>query len=77
MQPPFSISLYPGTGTADGKSGDHVLLAPAYNITESEIRQIVDTTAAVITKFFKMYADRGVGREERGRLDGDGVEEVA
>lgn len=52
MQPPYSISLYPGNGTVDGKSGDHVLLAPAYNITESDIRLIVDTTVKVIEDFF-------------------------
>jgi hypothetical protein len=52
MQQPYSISLYPGTGCADGKSGDHVILAPAYNITSEEVRQIVDITAQVIVRFF-------------------------
>ena len=55
MQPCFSISLYPGTGTKDGHCGDHVLLAPAYNITEREIRYIVDKTAAVIERFFELH----------------------
>ena len=58
MQEPYNISLYPGSGTKDGLKGDHVLLAPAYNVTEEEIRHIVDTTAAVITEFFRLYADR-------------------
>ena len=34
------ISLYPGTGTKDGISGDHILLAPAYNLGSQEIEQI-------------------------------------
>ena len=75
LQPPFSISLYPGTGTADGRRGDHVLLAPAYNVTEEDIRYIVDTTAAAITKFFKGYLDR----QKAGPAGGEdgGVDEVA
>lgn len=77
MQDPFNISLYPGTGTMDGKHGDHVLLAPAYNVTEEEIRYIVDTTAAAITRFFKLYADRGIAREEDARLGSNGVDEAA
>jgi hypothetical protein len=56
MHEPFNISLYPGSGTVDGKKGDHVLIAPAYNITADEIREIVDTTATVIKQFFRRYA---------------------
>lgn len=53
MQSPYNISLYPGTGSTDGRSGDHILLAPAYNCTESDIRHIVDTAAAVVKNFFR------------------------
>jgi hypothetical protein len=53
MQPPFNISIYPGTGTADGVKGDHILLAPAYNITSEEVHLIVEITAAVIEEFFR------------------------
>lgn len=60
MQDPFNISLYPGSGTMDGRRGDHVLIAPAYNVTEEEIRQIVDTTVRVIKQFFRKYADRSL-----------------
>ncbi|KAK3686722.1 hypothetical protein LTR37_019514 [Vermiconidia calcicola] len=62
MQEPYNISLYPGTGTADGRRGDHVLLAPAYNVTEEDIRYIVDTTASVIEQFFRPHIDRGALR---------------
>ena len=57
MQEPYNISLYPGSGTVDGLRGDHVILAPAYNVTELEIRTIVDTTAAVVFQFFRKVAD--------------------
>lgn len=52
MEPDYSISIYPGTGTVDGKFGDHVLLAPAYNVTRAEVEKIVDLTTKVITDFF-------------------------
>lgn len=46
------MSIYPGTGTADGKKGDHVLLAPAYNSTKVDIETIVERTAKLIEAFF-------------------------
>jgi hypothetical protein len=55
MQKPYSISLYPGTGSADGRRGDHILLAPAYTITSDEVRQVVDVVVAVVTRYFAMH----------------------
>ena len=52
LQEPFNISLYPSTGSVDGVSGDHVLLAPAYNVTVDEIDYIVRQTAKVVQKVF-------------------------
>ncbi|KAG9686998.1 PLP-dependent transferase, partial [Aureobasidium melanogenum] len=49
---PHNITLYPGTGTADGKIGDHILLAPAYNVTAEVIELIVQKTAKVIEEYF-------------------------
>lgn len=36
------LLIYPGGGTVDGRSGDHILLAPAYNVTDNELEMIVD-----------------------------------
>jgi hypothetical protein len=36
------LLVYPGGGTADGRSGDHILLAPPYNVTDGELEIIVD-----------------------------------
>jgi len=36
------LLVYPGGGTIDGRRGDHVLLAPPYNVTEAEIDVIID-----------------------------------
>ncbi|KAK6007281.1 hypothetical protein QM012_006289 [Aureobasidium pullulans] len=53
LSDPHNITLYPGTGTADGKIGDHILLAPAYNVTEEVIELIVRKTARVIEAYFQ------------------------
>lgn len=55
MQQPYNISLYPGTGSADGRRGDHIIIAPAYTITSDEIRFIVDTVERVIVRFFNNH----------------------
>ena len=36
------LLIYPGGGTADGRSGDHILLAPPYNVSDEELDMIVD-----------------------------------
>jgi adenosylmethionine-8-amino-7-oxononanoate aminotransferase len=36
------LLIYPGGGTADGRLGDHILLAPPYNVTNDELEMIVD-----------------------------------
>jgi len=53
MHPDYGISLYPGTGTVDGKVGDHVLIAPAYTVTESDVELIVDLAARVVEHVFE------------------------
>lgn len=52
MDPEFAISLYAASGTADGTRGDHVLLAPPYNVTKEEIDLIVERTGRVIESVF-------------------------
>ncbi|KAL2816472.1 PLP-dependent transferase [Aspergillus granulosus] len=37
------VAIYPGAGTVDGERGDHVLLAPPYNVTNDELETIVRT----------------------------------
>ncbi|WP_448090685.1 aspartate aminotransferase family protein [Pseudomonas azerbaijanoccidentalis] len=39
------MACYPSGGTADGVRGDHILFAPPYIITESQLDDIVDITA--------------------------------
>ncbi|KAF4505884.1 hypothetical protein G6O67_007787 [Ophiocordyceps sinensis] len=35
------LAVYPGTGTADGLRGDHVILSPPYNASDSEFGDMV------------------------------------
>jgi adenosylmethionine-8-amino-7-oxononanoate aminotransferase len=42
------LGCYPGGGTLDGKSGDHVLLAPPYIATPADIDMIVDRLGAAV-----------------------------
>jgi adenosylmethionine-8-amino-7-oxononanoate aminotransferase len=42
------LMIYPGGGTIDGRLGDHILLAPPYNVTEEELDMIVDLLADTI-----------------------------
>jgi len=53
MEEPYSISLYPGTGSVDGIRGDHVIISPAYTVTSEEVEMIVDRAVAVIEDFFR------------------------
>ena len=53
------IMMYPGTGSADGKKGDHLIISPPYNTTDEEISLIVATAAQVIdSAFTQILRDR-------------------
>jgi len=67
MQEPNNISLYPGTGSVNGCSGDHILIAPAYTVTAQEIQHLVDVTARVIELFFQKHGERYQGKSGGGR----------
>jgi adenosylmethionine-8-amino-7-oxononanoate aminotransferase len=42
------LLIYPGGGTVDGRVGDHILLAPPYNVTDGELDIIVDLLAETL-----------------------------
>ena len=42
------LLVYPGSGTVDGLRGDHVLLAPPYNVTDAEVDVIVERLGAAV-----------------------------
>jgi len=47
------LGCYPGGGTVDGKSGDHVLLAPPYIATPEDIDEIVDRLGHAVDSALK------------------------
>jgi adenosylmethionine-8-amino-7-oxononanoate aminotransferase len=42
------LLVYPGSGTVDGRRGDHVLLAPPYNVTDTELDVIVERLGVAV-----------------------------
>jgi len=50
------LLVYPMGGTIDGKSGDHVLVAPPFIVSEAEIDQIVDRLKQSIDESLGMVA---------------------
>lgn len=49
---PYSIMVYPGGGTVDGVSGDHIIIAPAYTVTTEDIEYVAQTVSRLIEDFF-------------------------
>ncbi len=47
------LICYPGGGTADGKRGDHVLMAPPFIITETQLDELVDKLAGAVATSLK------------------------
>src|SRR5438128_7340477 len=47
------LACYPAGGTADGRRGDHVLLAPPYVSTSGDIDMIVDRLGAAVDRALK------------------------
>ena len=48
------LLVYPMGGTIDGRSGDHVLLAPPFIVTESDVDHIVDRLAVSVEAALSM-----------------------
>ncbi|KAJ2967620.1 hypothetical protein NQ176_g9573 [Zarea fungicola] len=54
------LSVYPGAGTADGIKGDHIIIAPAYNMSDDEfdemLRLLTETYNAVEKEVMGRFA---------------------
>ncbi|TVY32667.1 putative aminotransferase [Lachnellula subtilissima] len=53
LLPPYNMTVYAGTGTADGVNGDHIMLAPPYILKKKDVDHIVKVISAVIKDVFK------------------------
>jgi adenosylmethionine-8-amino-7-oxononanoate aminotransferase len=52
ISPAFNMTVYPGTGSADGVRGDHIILAPSYIVTKKDVDHIVNVVSAVVHHVF-------------------------
>ena len=41
------VAIYPGMGTVDGRKGDHVIVSPAYTVTDDELKTILKAVREV------------------------------
>jgi adenosylmethionine-8-amino-7-oxononanoate aminotransferase len=48
----LGLAVYPGVGAADGVRGDHVLLAPPFNISESQLDMVIERLADAVSAAF-------------------------
>lgn len=46
------IAVYPGSGTADGIAGDHIIIAPPYNVSRAEIDEISERVSRLVADYF-------------------------
>ena len=46
------LMCYPGTGTIDGVRGDHVLLAPPFNIAGKHVGEITERLGRTLDRVF-------------------------
>jgi hypothetical protein len=53
----YDISLFPVTGSADGWSGDHILLVPPYIVQKEDVEEIVDRVGGVVDGVFRELAE--------------------
>ncbi|KAL9610676.1 MAG: hypothetical protein Q9167_004624 [Letrouitia subvulpina] len=50
------VAVYPGVGTVDGVHGDHVLVAPPYNISRNDVEKIVLVLKGSIEEIFQNFS---------------------
>ena len=56
------IMLYPGTGSADGRKGDHIIIAPPYTITAEEVEMVVAVAQKAVDSPLKRLLQSNVTR---------------
>jgi len=56
------LIIYPGSGSVDGILGDHLMVAPPFVITETEIDEVVSLLRRAILEVWESVSSR----EKRG-----------
>ncbi|KAI1809859.1 exocyst complex protein exo70 [Poronia punctata] len=68
---PYSIAVYPGSGTVDGVNGDHIIISPAYNITQADVEIIATTVQRLVEDYFKREKSGRHAADEEARAEVD------
>ena len=53
---PYGLAIYPGTGTADGINGDHIIVSPPYTISAADVEDIVQRLERLVKDYFEAKA---------------------
>lgn len=53
------VMMYPGTGSVDGRKGDHIIIAPPYTVTAEEIEMIVTAARNAVDSAFQQILVNG------------------
>ena len=61
----LGVAVYPGAGTVDGTKGDHAILSPPYNVTEEQLKNIVEVLKLTYDRLEKEVDDSPVILHER------------
>jgi len=48
----YLVNVYPGSGSADGIRGDHIIISPAFNIRSDEVEWLVETIGRLVDDYF-------------------------
>ncbi|PNP56408.1 hypothetical protein THARTR1_03564 [Trichoderma harzianum] len=59
----LGVAVYPCVGTVDGVVGDHILLAPPFNISENELEIVISTLRRAYDEV-ELHYDSATRREE-------------
>lgn len=49
------LIVYPGSGTADGVQGEHVLIAPPVIWEEAQVSELVEKLSATLAEVFARF----------------------
>jgi adenosylmethionine-8-amino-7-oxononanoate aminotransferase len=50
------LLIYPGTGTREGRDGDHAIIAPPFTITRGELGDLFDRLDRALARVAKSLA---------------------
>ncbi|KAK3503096.1 pyridoxal phosphate-dependent transferase [Neurospora crassa] len=52
----YGINVYPGGGSVDGITGDHIIISPAFNISREDVEWIAATVGRLVSDYFAAKA---------------------